>query len=241
MEVSEQASPLRRPRAEKFTDAGERPWLDLPNAEEELQAKVNRGELTLEEAARCRYWRERGYLILPRAIETGLLDQVWSAYEEAIRNGTVTLQPEASCPEDPFPGRFLDPHLRVPEVCRVMRHPTILHWARLLLGREPAPFQTISIATGIFPTSRSTNRTFAVLSSNISSRRNTFWRVKATCYSGTRTCCTAVRFGVTHDFPARRLSATTSPKEFFVTMTSARQSRARSPGLAWSSSTASAG
>jgi ectoine hydroxylase-related dioxygenase (phytanoyl-CoA dioxygenase family) len=77
-----------------------------------------------------------------------LLDEVWITYQKAIDDGTIQLQPEQTSPEDPWPGRCLDPHLKVPEICRVMRHPEILRWIRLLMDRPPAPFQTITCHKG---------------------------------------------------------------------------------------------
>lgn len=139
-----QVNRCEKPRFEKFPYAGPFPWLDRPNAEEEIEAKLAAGVIGEYEAAQFHCWRNYGYLILERAIEPQLLDDVWAAYERAIANGTVELKPESVEPGDPWPGRFQDVHDKVPAFCRVMRHPTILHWVQLLMDREPAPFQTIS-------------------------------------------------------------------------------------------------
>ncbi len=144
----ESEAQLERPRADKFPDLGERPWLDLPDAEEQIETRLRAGEISEEGAEQCHFWREHGYITL-QAIEAETLDQVWNAYERAIQHGAINLSAEPAGPDDPYPGRIADPHLRgVPEICRVMRHPVLMHWANLLFGREAAPFQTITSHKG---------------------------------------------------------------------------------------------
>ena len=81
-------------------------------------------------------------------IEHEVLDQIWAAYEAAVANGDIVLPPEKISADDPYPGRFLDPHLRVPELCHILRHPGLLRWLKVLMGREPVPFQTITSHKG---------------------------------------------------------------------------------------------
>ncbi|MGH8093925.1 MAG: phytanoyl-CoA dioxygenase family protein [Chthoniobacterales bacterium] len=147
-EVKMPENSLEKPRFEKFPYAGPFPWLDQPDAEEQIDAKVAAGVLSEAEAGICRVWSREGYFVLKRALEPELLDEVWAAYEQAIADGTVPLQPESVTPDDPWPGRFLDVHLKVPAFCRVLRHPTLLAWVERLMERKPAPFQTISSHKG---------------------------------------------------------------------------------------------
>ncbi|HLH04626.1 MAG TPA: phytanoyl-CoA dioxygenase family protein [Bryobacteraceae bacterium] len=135
-------------RAENFPYSGPHPWLDRPDALEQIDAKVARGEITQAEAEQCRYWREHGYIILPKLIEDETLDSVWQAYQRAVDTGVIPLQPESMGENDPWPGRFLDPHQKVEEFCRILRHERLLHWIRLLMEREPEPFQTITCHKG---------------------------------------------------------------------------------------------
>jgi hypothetical protein len=139
---------LAKPRFEKFPYAGPFPWLDRDDAETQIKARLAAGQITPHEAELLNCWRTRGYLILEKAIEPDLLDEVWAAFEEAIARGVVVLQPESAGPDDPWPGRFLDPHLKVPAICQTLRHPTLLRWVKLIMEREPAPFQTISSHKG---------------------------------------------------------------------------------------------
>jgi hypothetical protein len=142
------ADVLENPRFEKFPYAGPFPWLDQPDAGERVDAKLAAGLITANEATLCRLWSEKGYLILERAIELAVLDEVWAEYETAIAKGVVELKPESVNAEDPWPGRYLDVHLKVPGFCRILRHPSLLHWVELLMERVPAPFQTISSHKG---------------------------------------------------------------------------------------------
>lgn len=147
-EVTIGAGEFEKPRFEKFPYAGPFPWLDRPDADKQIEAKLAAGIIGEYEAEQFRCWKDYGYIILERALEPDLLDEVWAAYERAIADGTLTLQPERVAPDDPWPGRFQDVHDKVPAFCRVMRHPTLLHWVHLLMEREAAPFQTITSHKG---------------------------------------------------------------------------------------------
>lgn len=47
-------------RAENFPYSGPHPWLDQPDAPEQIEVKLKRGQITPGEAEQCRYWRENG-------------------------------------------------------------------------------------------------------------------------------------------------------------------------------------
>ncbi len=147
-EVKIDQGTFEKPRFEKFPYAGPFPWLDCDDAETQIEAKLAAGMISEYEAKQCRFWKDNGYIILEGAIENEVLDGVWAAYERAIADGTIELKPESAGPDDPWPGRFQDVHDKVPAFCRVMRHPTLLHWVSLLMEKEPAPFQTITSHKG---------------------------------------------------------------------------------------------
>lgn len=135
-------------RAEYFPYSGPFPWLDRPDASERIEQKLRAGELTAEEARQCRYWAENGYIIVERLFPGALLDDVWEAYEGAIRNGKINLPPEPAGDHDPYPGRFLNPHEKAARFCRILKHPGLLHWIRVLMEREPKLLQTIASHKG---------------------------------------------------------------------------------------------
>ncbi len=131
-------------KLESFPDSGPRPWLDEPDAEQRIDRKLASGDITGAEAEQCRSWARRGFLVLERFFEPGRLDHIWEAYEQAVRDGRIALQPEPNRnPEDPHPSRSLDSHFSVPEVAALLEDAGLRRWARLLFGREAIPFQTL--------------------------------------------------------------------------------------------------
>jgi hypothetical protein len=130
-------------RSEAFPDSGPACWLDRPNSLLEVGRKHKEGLITDAQAEMCRKWIFDGYLIEKGLISDADLDEVWSAYEKAIRDGVISVAPEAHGPDDPYPGRRLDPHLQLQEICKLQRHPKVLEITDLLFGRTTLPFQTI--------------------------------------------------------------------------------------------------
>jgi Phytanoyl-CoA dioxygenase (PhyH) len=135
-------------RAENFPYSGPYPWLDRDDAPEQIDQKLQRGEISLAEAEQCRFWSANGYVILKNLIAHPTLDAVWTAYEQAIASGKVKLPSEPAAADDPYPGRFLNPHRKLADFCRVLKHASLFHWIRLLMEREPRPLQTITSHKG---------------------------------------------------------------------------------------------
>jgi hypothetical protein len=135
-------------RAEHFPYAGPHPWLDLEDASEAITAKQRAREITAEQAAQCHLWSENGYIVLPRLFDDETLDAVWNGYEDAVHRNRIKLEPERAASDDPYPGRYLNPHKKVGAFCRILKHNGLLSWLRLLTGREPKPLQTIASHKG---------------------------------------------------------------------------------------------
>jgi Phytanoyl-CoA dioxygenase (PhyH) len=135
-------------RAEHFPYSGPYPWLDRPDASDQIEAKLRAGAINNEEASLCRAWTLNGYIVLENLFAHEILDDVWEAYERAVRSGKITLPPEPACEEDRYPGRFLNPHKKVGAFCRILKHARLLHWIRVLMEREPKPLQTIASHKG---------------------------------------------------------------------------------------------
>jgi len=66
----------------------------------------------------------------------------------AIARGDVTLAPEKATEDDPHPGRYLNPHLKVEELERLLKHPVLVNFSSMVLGRPAIPFQTIASHKG---------------------------------------------------------------------------------------------
>src|ERR1700712_685188 len=80
-------------RAGNFPYSGPHPWLDQPDALEQIEARVQAGRLSAVEAEQRRYWNRNGYIILPKLIDHPVLDNVWEAYEKAVETGIIVLKP----------------------------------------------------------------------------------------------------------------------------------------------------
>ena len=135
-------------RAEHFPYSGPYPWLDRPDAAERIEKKLAAGQLTPEEAEHCRHWSEQGYVILRNLVEAPVLEAVWSSYEEAVERGRIQLPPEPAGEGDPHPGRYLNPHKKAGDFCRVLKHEALARWIRILMERDPKPLQTIASHKG---------------------------------------------------------------------------------------------
>src|SRR5580698_1695169 len=135
-------------RAEHFPYSGPYPWLDQPDALDRVEQKLSQAQITSEEARLCRYWAANGYVILENLVEHSVLDEVWEAYEAAVRSKRIHLEPEPAADGDPLPGRFLNPHKKVGAFCQISKHPGMAGAIRLLMEREPRLLQTIASHKG---------------------------------------------------------------------------------------------
>jgi ectoine hydroxylase-related dioxygenase (phytanoyl-CoA dioxygenase family) len=142
--------PSRLPsfRAEHFPYSGPHPWLDCDDGPDQIAVRLARQEISAPEAETCRDWVANGYVVIENLFDAATLDAVWEGYERAIHAGRIKLPPEPAAANDPWPGRYLNPHRKSPAFCRVLKHPGLLHALRLLLGREPRPLQTIASHKG---------------------------------------------------------------------------------------------
>jgi hypothetical protein len=135
-------------RAEHFPYSGPYPWLDLPDAAEQIEARVKQNTLSESDAALCRHWAANGYVILDNLIEAPILDEVWEGYKKAVQRGKIKLPPEPAGDNDPYPGRYLNPHKKVGAFCQLLKHAELMRCIRLLMEREPKPLQTIASHKG---------------------------------------------------------------------------------------------
>lgn len=130
-------------RNEFFPASGPLPWIDQPDALIALEEKVAAGAIDAVDAALCRSFIVDGFCIVKNLVPADALDAAWQAYEKALSDGVVSVDPEKQGKGDRFPGRLLDPHLRVPQVRDLLWRPEILRITDMFFGRETIPFQTI--------------------------------------------------------------------------------------------------
>lgn len=130
-------------RAEYFPASGPAPWIDRPDALRRVEEMTEVGQLSASDAALCHQFIVQGYYVAPGLVSAQDLDLVWSGYERALKDQTLTAPIESHGENDRFLGRLLDPHLKCMEVRSLLWHPEILRICDLLLGRRAVPFQTI--------------------------------------------------------------------------------------------------
>ena len=135
-------------RRENFPDSGPVPWLDRPDAEAQIETRLQAGKLTDEQADRCRFWHKNGYLILDGFHTHPFLDAVWEGVETAIRSGRVPVKPDSMTEGGDYEDRYQDLHLRVPELRQLLFSETAVEFLNLLLGVEIIPFQTLAFYYG---------------------------------------------------------------------------------------------
>ena len=129
-------------RAEHFPDSGPKPWLDREGWPEQIDS------LPAERAALCRHWAEDGYVVLPGLIPHPILDAAWQAYERAVQQKIICLEPEPAGEGDLLPGRYLNPHKRIRQFCYVAKYPELMRCLQLLLGHRARLLQTIASHKG---------------------------------------------------------------------------------------------
>ncbi len=130
-------------RNDAFPNSGPVCWLDQPDALIEVNRRHQNGMIDARQVEMCKKWIFDGYFVAPGLIGRDELDAAWHAYESAIVAGSVVVHPEPVGPDDPYPGRNLDPHIKIPEIRALQHHPKVLAITDLLLGRRTLPFQSI--------------------------------------------------------------------------------------------------
>ena len=128
-------------RTENFPNGGPVPWLDLPDALDEISARVERRTLSEEDADLCRKWVKDGYIILKSVFSQKELEVGWEQYESAIAGGHLV--PPEKPKDEALPERVLNPHFKVKPIADILNHTKMTDIVTMLLGAEALPFQTI--------------------------------------------------------------------------------------------------
>jgi hypothetical protein len=128
-------------RYEDFTDPGERPWLDRPGAEAEIDRRVAAGELTADEGAKLHDWCKNGWIIVDADVDHDLLDEHSAEMDAVI---------ERHRGEDPAIWKVELQNMHVGSQCvrKLMVQPGVLAWIDRILGRRAMPYQSLSLPVG---------------------------------------------------------------------------------------------
>jgi ectoine hydroxylase-related dioxygenase (phytanoyl-CoA dioxygenase family) len=124
-------------RYEDFADDGQRLWLDVDEAPEAIRARLERGELSAEQAAGCERFHRDGVLVLENAFDHDLADRIRADIEARI------VETEGM-PIGERKMKFENLFFRSEATREGMLYPPLLEWLDLLLGMRAMPYQSLT-------------------------------------------------------------------------------------------------
>jgi len=114
------------------------PWLDRPDALQAIDARVRAGSLAAGDAVWLRQWVRDGYVTFDDVVPDDVV--------AAINHDTGAVVAEfGHLPRGELIPRFQNLFVQSAATRRAMRLPAILDKLRLLIGREPVPYQTLNL------------------------------------------------------------------------------------------------
>ena len=136
------------------------PWLDQPDADEQLQALRISGEIDTGEHELLAHFRENGFIRLQGAIEEDVIDQFLEDVERAWRERPVLktttmglgerfiseLPNQSEMPNQSY--RFMDFHNLSEAAAEMMMDPRILRLLSFCLGNQPVAMQSLTFEYG---------------------------------------------------------------------------------------------
>ncbi len=125
-------------RRECFNDEGELPWLDRPDADEAIEARLSAGEIDAAQAAQLHKWVRDGYIIVEDVLDAETVEGI-NADVEAIVKEFKHLPIE----ELRFKIQDIFPHSESTK--RAICLPEVYSWIDLLLGVRALPYQTLNL------------------------------------------------------------------------------------------------
>lgn len=133
-------------------------WIDAPNAEDQIQGRLEIGHITEDEAALLRRFREDGYVILNSAIEPALLKKAKEALERAYEGGYENLKFECnSITRDHiawrdeingYPSKALDIHMFSADLRNLMFADQVRRFLNILFECQPYASQSLGFLRG---------------------------------------------------------------------------------------------
>ena len=133
-------------------------WIDAPNAEDQIQGRLEIGYITEAEAEQLRRFREDGYIILHSAIEPDLLEKARSALERAYGGGyqdlkfecnSITREHIAWRPDiNGYPSKALDIHMFSADMRELMFANRVRRFLNILFECQPYASQSLGFLRG---------------------------------------------------------------------------------------------
>jgi hypothetical protein len=137
-------------------------WIDLSNAEEVLQGKLELGAITADEAGQLRSFMDNGYIVFENAVPTELLDRLDEDVERAKRGAFDSVYVEhwvgKAMHVSPSTGalwsqglvrpKLLDLHSASAAARAAQFAPRIRRFLQMIFERPPMAFQTLYFTRG---------------------------------------------------------------------------------------------
>ncbi len=125
-------------RREDYPEVESVPWLDRPDALQCIDERFNAGEITAEQAEVCRHFHLEGYATLGRVVPTETCEEINTDVQRVFDQWK-------HLPFQELRFKFQDMYHESPASVRALKHPDLLAWLDLLLGRRMIPFQTLNM------------------------------------------------------------------------------------------------
>jgi phytanoyl-CoA hydroxylase len=181
------------PKVVREFDQATLPWIDRPNADIEgfvRQFTRTHTGLSYDLAEKLHFWQKNGYVILPQAIPTEWLDQLWRETQELIdHNEQYKVQVRVDLPEfranpvqevrelpqDILGGKyikFMDFHNSSVIGKKIMLHRNIVTFLEAVFGERAVAMQSLLFKYG---SQQATHQDFAYVVSEIPSHLAASW------------------------------------------------------------------
>jgi ectoine hydroxylase-related dioxygenase (phytanoyl-CoA dioxygenase family) len=134
-------------------------WLDLDDAEQQIERKLRRGQITGEEAEQLVYWSRNGYVVLPGCIPHDLIDRalddvdrVWNERRhvsiDILTDGRRTTVDEIDPALRNVPHKLNDLYLLSPSALAIFMHPRIVRFVELVFDNAVVGCNSLTFEFG---------------------------------------------------------------------------------------------
>lgn len=132
-------------------------WTDRLDASQEIDRRVERRTLDAGDAERLRHWCDKGYVILPQAVDPRVCDRVRADIDRAWRDGDERLYILSPGSQNPGPltagsptegMRVVDAYAHLDSARHALFAEPIVRFLSVLFEDEPLLFQSLSFEQG---------------------------------------------------------------------------------------------
>lgn len=124
-----------------YADPALRPWFDREDADEHVQALLDAGQVSADEAAQLRAFVRDGFLVLPDGIEDALVDRALADMQDAVDTGYQGYRWGEST-------RLEHLHEKYPAMRELWLHPRVHRMLELIFDEVSQPCQSLGYVFG---------------------------------------------------------------------------------------------